>query len=75
MKRVFSILVVTMVICLLDPVNYFEGLLGTNDNVIPVGSWLGIPFFDHFLNSSAYMDIINGLGNYFLELYVTGATM
>lgn len=56
-------------ICFLDPIEYVSGVLGFRKNIIPVGEWLGIPFIDHMLESSAYEEVIRMLGHHFVYIY------
>ncbi len=56
-------------VALLDPVGYFKGLLGLNPNTIFIGSWAGIPLVDHMLTSQTYFDLIEILGQRFIQHY------
>jgi RHS repeat-associated protein len=52
-----------------DPIGYIKALLGKQENVNFIGSWLGIPFIDHYVGSPTYKALIEKLGTQFTELY------
>lgn len=59
-------------VCYLDPVGYFKGLFGIQDNVIFVGTIWGIPIIDHAFCSDTYRSVIAILGQQFIEKYRAG---
>lgn len=56
---------------LCDPVGFFRGLFGIDDNVVFIGSCLGIPLMDHMLTQETYRRAIEMFGKEFVELYLT----
>lgn len=71
LNGIFNFVSVRDGICFLDPIRYISGLMGLNENIIPIGDWLGVPLVDHLFEGT-YMDIIKILGHHFLKIYVTG---
>ena len=57
------------VIPLMDISNRIGALFRGDEHIIPVGSYLGIPFVDHFLDSQTYRSVIESLGKEFMSLY------
>lgn len=52
-------------VCYLDPINYAQGLLGSN-NVIFIDTLLGVPFVDHPISSDSYTKIFEERGRIFV---------
>lgn len=49
-------------ISLADPVNYFTGFFGQNENIVFVGTYWGLPFLDHALVANVYRQVLDDLG-------------
>lgn len=56
-------------VCLLDPVGYLRGLFKDDSNVVFLGTFWGIPFVEHTMNTQSYHNIMKSLGERFLNLY------
>jgi RHS repeat-associated protein len=53
-----------------DPIGFFRGLFSIDDNVVFLGSFLGIPLMDHMLTQETYRRAIEMFGKDFVELYL-----
>lgn len=56
-------------VCLLDPLGYLKGWFTENSNVKFLGSFFGMPFVEHPLDTDSYTEIIKALGEDFLKRY------
>lgn len=54
---------------MMDPINCMRGLFDNQTHIMPVGSFFGIPFIDHFFGDKTYRTVIEDLGSKFLQLY------
>lgn len=56
-------------VCMLDPIGYFKGFIGFQENVVFLGTIWGIPIIDHAFGSTTYRTIIEALGQQFIKTY------
>jgi hypothetical protein len=56
-------------VCLLDIVNFIQGLLDPDMNIIYLDTFLGIPLVDHPLSVPSYSELIEELGKKFIAEY------
>lgn len=56
-------------VCYLDPIGYVRALLKIQQNVVFIGTPLGVPIIDHLLDNDSYMTIITALGEEFVRTY------
>lgn len=56
-------------VCMLDPIGYINGLWNKDSNVVFLGSYLGMPFVEHTLNTQSYNNLLKTLGTEFLSAY------
>lgn len=54
-------------VCLFDPVGYIKGITDNDSNVYFCGPFLGMP--EHAVSASSYSDVIDRLGENFVEKY------
>jgi RHS repeat-associated protein len=54
---------------LIDIAGRIGALFRGDEHIIPVGSYIGIPFVDHLLDSHTYRGVIEALGREFKSLY------
>jgi hypothetical protein len=54
-------------VCLLDPINFVQGLLDSTLNIIYIDTFQGTPLVDHPLSVSSYQTVIQQLGQQFIE--------
>jgi len=57
-------------VSLLDPYGFICGVLGVYDEIVPIGTWLGIPLIDHTFNGGSYIEVMEILGRHFLQIYL-----
>lgn len=56
-------------VCYLDPIDYFGGMIFSNPNIVYLDTLMGTPIVDHLITSPSYKQVIQRLGDEFVQTY------
>ncbi len=56
-------------ISILDPARYFKALFNKEKGIVFVGAMDGFPFIDHLFSTTAYYNVCEALGKYFMRIH------